>query len=897
MRKYVAVLILWFLPLLLEGQAPYALAPDARPQFFTSTGTILSGGLLYTYLAGTTTNSATYKDSSGSQQHTNPIVMDSTGHPPAGIYLGAHAYKFVLKNSAEVVQWTQDNVYDYAQLLYLAMATSITTGTLTTDILDITGPGSYCGNNASSSNGVVLRCDNLWTNPDISTTSVETRGLSMVVRQIQTHFPETLAADQIAVTGATVIETGTTTGTVTGESVGVRAENYLLQPTIGAYVVTNVVGFQSTLPAFGSNTSITNYYGYYASDPCRSTGGCIQGGAYGGHITGNAFAIGIEGITSDVATGERGAIYINAEGLDGRIKWHNNDLRENQDANNVYVSILAGGPLQVGGQGQVAQLRLPYQASAPNITGFGIGELHPRTSDGHLIYCDDTATCVDLSAGGGGGGGGITTLTVGNLSPVFTSSVATPMGPTAAVTYALSSAAAYSSLTNGTNSAAAPTYYASAIPVTKTNDYTAVCGTDFKGWILLSNAGSKTLTLPATVCATGWYVDVQADNSGGTWAVSRNGHNIDGAASNISLAPLAGVRIASDGSNWFSMRGAAATGASVCSSPQCWLLGSAPNTGLNTAGANSYIGNLDNFGMGFVTNGTTNNFSAMFITNGNNPFVGIGSGLTSPSRKLHVKDATNQIIARFEGPASGGTGGAIEFYESSTVTAQMTWASGLIFATAASTTNPIDFYTNGGFDARFNSSHQFLVGQSTALSGATKQEITYDGGSGVGLFVASTTNTCPSNLCSQIVLGTVSTGYVTFEAYSALAQIVTNSIPITITGTQSGTVGGVNLNSGSAKFEVGYDPSGGTGSGARIETGNVNCGSGASTCIGGWFATGAFHLTSYDFAHLPALAPGDSVWCSDCVQPSSGSITCTATGSPQYGAIATGNFVGTKICR
>jgi hypothetical protein len=80
-------------------------------QFFTNSGVILSGGKLYTYAAGTTTPQVTYTSSSGNTNHTNPIILDSAGRVPGGeIWLSATPYKFVLKDSNDVLIATYDNV-------------------------------------------------------------------------------------------------------------------------------------------------------------------------------------------------------------------------------------------------------------------------------------------------------------------------------------------------------------------------------------------------------------------------------------------------------------------------------------------------------------------------------------------------------------------------------------------------------------------------------------------------------------------------------------------------------------------------------------------------------------------------------------------------------------------
>ena len=85
-------------------------------QFFTNNGVILSGGKLYTYAAGTTTNQTTYTSSSGVTAHTNPIILDSAGRVPGGEtwVTNGVSYKFVLKDSNDVLIATYDNLYGLA---------------------------------------------------------------------------------------------------------------------------------------------------------------------------------------------------------------------------------------------------------------------------------------------------------------------------------------------------------------------------------------------------------------------------------------------------------------------------------------------------------------------------------------------------------------------------------------------------------------------------------------------------------------------------------------------------------------------------------------------------------------------------------------------------------------
>jgi hypothetical protein len=80
-------------------------------QFFDNSGVPLSGGLLYTYAAGTTTPQTTYTSNTGLTANTNPIVLNSAGRPPSQIWVTSGiSYKFVLTTSTSVLLLTEDNI-------------------------------------------------------------------------------------------------------------------------------------------------------------------------------------------------------------------------------------------------------------------------------------------------------------------------------------------------------------------------------------------------------------------------------------------------------------------------------------------------------------------------------------------------------------------------------------------------------------------------------------------------------------------------------------------------------------------------------------------------------------------------------------------------------------------
>ena len=88
----------------------------AGSQFFDNSGVPLAGGLIYTYLAGTTTPLVTYTSSTGLTAHPNPIVLDSAGRiNEVWIPEGTNS-KFVLQTSTNVLIGTYDSLFPIASL-------------------------------------------------------------------------------------------------------------------------------------------------------------------------------------------------------------------------------------------------------------------------------------------------------------------------------------------------------------------------------------------------------------------------------------------------------------------------------------------------------------------------------------------------------------------------------------------------------------------------------------------------------------------------------------------------------------------------------------------------------------------------------------------------------------
>lgn len=85
------------------------ISPSPRFRALDANGNPASGGLLYTYITGTSTLKATYTDNGGGTQNANPIVLDSEGY--ADVWLDSDVdYRFRLESSAGALQWQRDGI-------------------------------------------------------------------------------------------------------------------------------------------------------------------------------------------------------------------------------------------------------------------------------------------------------------------------------------------------------------------------------------------------------------------------------------------------------------------------------------------------------------------------------------------------------------------------------------------------------------------------------------------------------------------------------------------------------------------------------------------------------------------------------------------------------------------
>ena len=121
-----------------------SLSTPPYQQFYDANGDPLSGGKIYTYLAGTTTPRATYTDQGGLTQSANPIILDSAGRAEFWLDDSA-AYKFVVKDSSDVTIHTTDNVQPFPAIAISSAAWTAYSPTVSTGGGSIATLGTVTG--------------------------------------------------------------------------------------------------------------------------------------------------------------------------------------------------------------------------------------------------------------------------------------------------------------------------------------------------------------------------------------------------------------------------------------------------------------------------------------------------------------------------------------------------------------------------------------------------------------------------------------------------------------------------------------------------------------------------------------------------------------------------------
>lgn len=226
-----------------------SLAPFLKQRFFDANGNPLSGGKVHSYQAGTTTPQATYTDSTGVTPNANPVILDANGE--AAIWLDvALSYKFVIKNSSDVDQFTTDGVIGLSTNNSVATA-SLQDGAVTSDKLaddsvtaaKLRDDAAVDANRAVTTNHIrdgavnLLKLDSVAISEGVSnislTTSVAANALTVALKAfsgsdasasnpIKIRFRSSTASDGVpvirSVTGAlsVVVPSATTLGTTSG---------------------------------------------------------------------------------------------------------------------------------------------------------------------------------------------------------------------------------------------------------------------------------------------------------------------------------------------------------------------------------------------------------------------------------------------------------------------------------------------------------------------------------------------------------------------------------------------------------------------------------------------------------------------------------------------------------
>jgi len=206
----------------------------AGAQFLDANGAPLTGGLLYTYLSGTSTPATTYTSRAGTSNNTNPIVLDAAGRTPSEVWLdGGVLYKFVLKSSTYVQIGTYDSI------------PAINDTTSVSNLITVAGTNALTGSATPALGGYATGAQFSFiaqnTNTAAATIDIDTLGVKSI-----TKFGTTALVANDIIAGALMLI----------EYDGTRFQ--LLNPTsfVFNYITTNYIRETTTISATAATGTI-----------------------------------------------------------------------------------------------------------------------------------------------------------------------------------------------------------------------------------------------------------------------------------------------------------------------------------------------------------------------------------------------------------------------------------------------------------------------------------------------------------------------------------------------------------------------------------------------------------------------------------------------------------------
>ena len=212
-----------------------------RLYFTDANGAPLAGGKLYSYLAGTTTNTPTWVDESLQTFNSNPIILDSVGSCLCWLDSSVQ-YKFVLTNATDVLVWSQDNITGVGPSSSVSLSTAVLAvyqGAFATDPTTRVGGtalqnGDMYFNTSLNrmkayANGVWYTTDTLGAT-DAALVSYTPGGTGAVATSVQAKLRETVSVKDFGAVGDDAADdtTAFVNAFATGRTVRVPKGTYLI---------------------------------------------------------------------------------------------------------------------------------------------------------------------------------------------------------------------------------------------------------------------------------------------------------------------------------------------------------------------------------------------------------------------------------------------------------------------------------------------------------------------------------------------------------------------------------------------------------------------------------------------------------------------------------------------
>lgn len=237
-------------------------------QQLANSGQPLSGGLVNTYVAGTTTPVVTYTDSTGTVQNSNPIVLNSAGRLTTSVWVPSNTpHKMILTDSSAVTLSTIDQLYGINDpFLINQISSSLPTGGGTANAQTIANTTAI----TTQGNGTEQ-----WYTPGVANTGPTNINVDSLGNMAARYLTKALVGGELQPGVPVILKSDSTFWNLAWSAKGPEADYYVDTGSVNALAVTINMAQAAQGSALGTKIRVKAAFTTTAASPTITVNGQV----------------------------------------------------------------------------------------------------------------------------------------------------------------------------------------------------------------------------------------------------------------------------------------------------------------------------------------------------------------------------------------------------------------------------------------------------------------------------------------------------------------------------------------------------------------------------------------------------------------------------------------------